>query len=364
MKNIITILTDWWGEILIYQLEKFLPNIKIERLNKWLLWKKSFDWWELNNALKMRSYEDDNTFDILHYNNWLDPIICKIPKNKITIFQSHSIHFWLDLKNTLYDLETGFKKFLGFFIHFIYKIFFYFKIKKFDLYFTSIPAALPYAIKFRKDAIWLPNAIDFELFDREYETIELDKNYINIFLPSAIRIQKNQQKAWEIIDIFCRKHQNIKIYMIRHSSSNYKLVKMYLEKYKDNIIWLPIIERIKIWSYYKTDWDLVLWSLWYSDDYAMLNMMELEAMACKSPIVAMDSFEIIKTKYSEIDNLALKLLEDKDFKNEYIEKNYEYVKKIHSLENIAEIYLENLKPFLKSKLNLSEEEINSLSINI
>lgn len=353
MKNKINILTDWWWEILIYQLKDFLPSyISIERLNKWLLWKKSFDWWELNNALKMRKYEDDKDFSILHYNNWLDPVICKIPKNKITIFESHSIHFWLNLRNTLYDLETRTKKILWYFIHYIYMIFFYFRINKFDLYFTSIPAALPFAKKYRKDAFWLPNAIDFKLFEKEYELLDLDKEFINIFLPSAIRIQKNQLKAWEIIDNIFKKNHKVKIYAIKHNSSNNKLVWNFLEKYKDSIVWLPIIERDNIWKYYKSDWDLVLWSLWPYDDYAMLNMIELEAMACKAPIVAMDSFEIIKTKYDDIEKLAFKILEDKEFKKNYIERNYNYVKKVHSLESVSKIYLEKLKPLLKSKFNI------------
>ena len=353
MRNKINILTDWWWEILIYQLQKKLSSyFYIERLNIWLLWKKSFDWWDFKNSFLMRKFEDDSRFMILHYNNWLDPIICKIPKNKITIFESHSIHFWLDLKNALYILDTPLKKNIGFFIHFIYKIFFFFKIKKFDLYFTSIPSALPYAKKIRSDTIWLPNAIDFELFDKEFNTIKLDKKYINIFLPTSVRIIKNQTKAWKIIDNLSQKYKNIKIYIIKYPISNYKLINKYLKKYKDNIIWLPLIKRELIWKYYKADWDLVLWSMWPYKNYSMLNMIELELMACKAPVVAMDSFEIIKTKYDDIEKLSWKVLENKDFRNYYIKKNYNYVKNIHSLENVSKIYLKNLKPFLEDKLGI------------
>lgn len=343
MKNKLKILTDWWWEILIYQLERFLPNIQIERLNKWLLWKKSFDWWDLKNSIIMRKYENKNDFQIIHYNNWLDPITCRIPKNKITIFESHSIHIWLNLKNALNDLETPFKKIIGFFIHFIYKFIFIYKINKFDIYYTSIPSVLQYAQKFRNDAIWLPNAIDFELFEKKYDVINLDSNFINIFLPSGVRIRKNQVKAWEIIDNLFNKYKNIKIYIIEHKSANYKLVEKYIKKYKNNIIWLPLIDRENIWNYFKANWNLVLWSLWPYDNYAMLNMIELELMACKAPLVAMDSFEIIKVRYEKIEDLAFKVLEDKVFKDNYVDKNYKYVRKVHSLENIAYIYLDNLK---------------------
>lgn len=359
MKNKLKILTDWWWEILIYQFNNYIDNIEIERLNKWLLWKKSFDWGELKNSLKMRSFEKDIRFDILHYNNWLDPIICNIPKNKFTIYESHSIHFWLDLFNSLYVIESPIKRFLGFFIHYIYFILFYFKIKKFDLYFTSIPSALPYAKKIRKDAIWLPNAIDFKLFEKDYDLLKLDKNYINIFLPTSVRVLKNQRKAWEIIDKIFYKYSNIRLYIINHNWSNYNLIYDYLEKYRNNIVWLPMIDRESIWCYYKSDWNLVFWSLWHKDNYAMLNMIELESMACKAPIVAMDSFEIIKVKYNDIESLAFKIIEDKIFRNNYVNKNYEYVKNIHSLENVSNMYINTIKKSILFKLKTTYEPKNT-----
>ena len=344
------ILTDSWWEILIYQLAQVSDFFSIERLNKDLLGKKSFDGSEFKNALEMRKRELDSTYDILHYNNRMDMVLCRIPSRKVTIYESHSIHFGLDLKNTLYDLETPWKKFTGFFIHFIYKIIFFFRIKKVDVYFTGIPSPLPYAQKFRKDAIRLPNAIDFPLFERHYGAISLDKSFINIFLPSAIRVQKYQQKAWEIIDNMSQKYDNIKIYTIDHKTSNHKLVKTYLDKYADRIVWLPMVPREDIGNYYTADFDLVLWSLWPYDDYAMLNMMELECMACKAPIVAMDSFEIIKTPFAQIEDLAWRVLEDVMFRKEYVQRNYDYVKRVRSLESVHKLYYDTLKPIVLKKL--------------
>jgi len=353
MNKKIKILTDSWWEIIIYALKNYLNDFEIKRFNIDLLWKKSFDWWDCKNAIKLRKYENKKDFEIIHYNNWCDPIISKIPKNKITIFESHSIHIWLDLKNALNISENIFKKNIIFFIHFFYKTIFYFRIKKYDLYFVSILCILKYAKKIRKDVIWIPNIIDFSLFEKEYKTLNLDKKYYNIFLPTTIRKIKNQGKNWKIIENIFKKYKNIKIYVIKHPSSNYKLIEKSLEKFKENIIWLPLIERNNLWKYYKSDWNLVLWSMWPYDDYAMLNMIELEAMACRCPIVAMDSFEIIKTKYEDIEKLAFKVLEDKQFRKDYIEKNYNYVKKIHSAENVSKIYLENLKPLLKEKFNIN-----------
>lgn len=354
MKNKLNILTDWWWEILIYQFQKFLPKgINIERLNKGILGKKSFDGWDFKNALLMRNYESHNDFPILHYNNWLDPVLCKLPKDKVTIFESHTIQLGFSLYNSVYILDWFIKRVLAFFVHFIYKVLFIIYIKKIDVYFVSIPSIMQYASKVRKDVVWLPNAIDFSVFEKNQKTIDLDKNYINIFLPTSVRKIKNQQKAWEVIDNISKKYNNLRIYIINHNTSNYSLIDNYIKKYKDCITWLPLVNREDIGWYYKTDWDLMFWSLWYNDDYAMLNLIELEAMVCKAPVVVMDSFEIIKVKYKDIEQLAWNLLEDKDFKKKYIKRNFNYVKDVHSLESVSKIYIDTLRPVIKRKLGVT-----------
>lgn len=345
MHKNINILTDWWWEILIYPFEAYLKNIKIERLNKWILWKKSFDWGDFKNALYMRKYENNYNFDVIHYNNWVDPIVCKFPKDKITIYESHSIHIWLNFNKTIIDIESKIKKIICFFIYPFYKIIFYYKINKVNIYYTSIPSVLPYAKKIRKDAIWLPNVVDFNLFWIVNDKLNLDKNYINIFLPTSIRKRKNQIKSWEIINNFSKKYNNLRLYVVNHPSSNYDSIDKYIKKFKNNIIWVPLIPREKLPIYYNSDWNIVFWSLYKHDDYAMLNMIELEAMACKCPIIATDSFEIIKISYENIEKLAWKVLEDNNYKNYYVNRNYDYVKKYHSIENVSKIYFENLKKY-------------------
>jgi len=354
MKNKLKILTDGWWEILIYQLKDFL-DFDIQRLNKWILKKKSFDGGDFKNALIMRKFENNNDFQIIHYNNWLDPLLCSVPKNKVTIFQSHGIHIGLWFRNSMRALEKPYKIFIWAPLHILYQLFLRYKIHKFDVYLTSIPSALPYAQRFRKNAIWLPNAIDFNFFNKDIWCLDLDHNYINIFLPSAIRILKNQRKAWEIIDVISQKYPNrIKVYIIEHPGSNEQLVKDYLKKFDKHIIWLPLIDRERISIYYKSPWDLVLWNMCQHPTNAMLNMIELEAMACKAPIVAMDVFEVIKVSYDKIEELALKVLEDTWYRKEYVKRNYSYVKSKHSIENVSKRYAWILLEYtLKKGLNLN-----------
>ena len=82
---------------------------------------------------------------------------------------------------------------------------------------------------------------------------------------------------------------------------------------------------------------------------AMLNMVELEAIACRAPIVAMDVFEIIKVPYDKIMDLSFKVLENKDFKKTYIDTNYNYVKNTHSVENVAKLYESILSKCIEDK---------------
>ncbi|MDR2640881.1 MAG: hypothetical protein LBC61_06395 [Candidatus Peribacteria bacterium] len=89
---------------------------------------------------------------------------------------------------------------------------------------------------------------------------------------------------------------------------------------------------------YSANWDLVLGAFYYEKFAAILNTIELEAMACKAPIIACDLNEIIFKPLDEIENLAYKIIDDKEFRKAYVEKNYKYVLKVHSTKNVAKIY--------------------------
>jgi hypothetical protein len=59
-------------------------------------------------------------------------------------------------------------------------------------------------------------------------------------------------------------------------------------------------------------------------------MIELEAMACKAPIIVSDLNELIFKNFVELKELAFNIIENKDFREKYIEKNYEYILSKHS----------------------------------
>jgi len=91
--------------------------------------------------------------------------------------------------------------------------------------------------------------------------------------------------------------------------------------------------------------------------------MPMQIMACKKPIVTYDTHELIKVERENLFDLTKRIFEDRKFKNEYIERNYQYTIDFHSEKAICKIHLENLKPFMKTKLGLTNKEIDDLIIN-
>jgi len=76
-------------------------------------------------------------------------------------------------------------------------------------------------------------------------------------------------------------------------------------------------------------------------------MIENEAMACKAPVLCCDLNEIIFEPLEKLEDLAYKIIEDKKYRNWYIERNYDYIKKVHSCEAVAKIYEEDIKELMK-----------------
>jgi len=78
--------------------------------------------------------------------------------------------------------------------------------------------------------------------------------------------------------------------------------------------------------------------------------MPMQIMACKKPIVTYDMHELIKIEREGLLDLTKKLLEDKEFQDLSVEKNYRYVHDMHSEQSICRMHVENLMPFMKVKL--------------
>ena len=100
-------------------------------------------------------------------------------------------------------------------------------------------------------------------------------------------------------------------------------------------------------NYYSANRDLLLGSFFLEKPYAMLNMIENEAIACKAPVLCCDLNEVIFEPLENLEDLAYKIIEDKEYREWYIERNYQYIKKTHSCEAVVKIYEEDIKELMK-----------------
>lgn len=72
-----------------------------------------------------------------------------------------------------------------------------------------------------------------------------------------------------------------------------------------------------------------------------MGSVEREAMACCTPVVAYDKYELKTT--NNLDKLAIRLLRDQNFRQEYVKRNYNYaIKHFHSsakyMSTILKVY--------------------------
>jgi len=309
-----------------------LNNILIIWLNK----DKYYNYNDYNVFSKLNIELEKDKYNIVHMNSWFDLFVFKRKKWVKYIFESHAIHPGISLKYSLLITESFTNKIVIVLFYPIFKLIFLLKIKQIDLYLVSIPWLLDLTKNY--NSLWLPNPIDITLFYKNENHLELDNNYINIFYPTWLREIKNPVFAFELIKKIKLKYNNTRFYFIKQSVSNYKRYEKYIKNIEENIIWLDQIDRDKITYYYSADWDLVLGSFYPEKPYAVLNMIELEAMACKAPIIVSDLNELIFKNFVELKELAFNIIENKDFREKYIEKNYEYILSKHSWENVAKIY--------------------------
>jgi hypothetical protein len=68
-------------------------------------------------------------------------------------------------------------------------------------------------------------------------------------------------------------------------------------------------------------------------------MIELEAMACKSPIICHDLYEILFIDLKDILTVSHKIIDDLKYREKYVDRNYEYIKSVHSTKKVLSHYI-------------------------
>lgn len=280
-------------------------------------------------------------YDILQFNRseafWL---FNKIP-NQLSIFEIHGFDVGVNGKIYLQDLHNKFKYYLGLLIDKIISKKIIRNIHKVDLFYCSTPDLVePIYNWCGRKPVWLPNPIDFSLFTPNGNTDNLPGNPA-CFLAARLHGDKKPGVA---IDIF-----------INHIKKAYPEATLHLlntgelaEKYKNELVdkktyfWYDYMSKEELASKIRGA-DLVF------GDFSIgaLSLLPMQVMALKKPIVTLDNYEVIKIKTDELANLSIKLLRDEEFRNNFIERNYNYIIKTHDPKEIAMVHYENIKKILK-----------------
>gem|GEM_PF-1885398 len=301
---------------------------------------KSWRYDFINNYLhlkKMRLQGKLAEFDVLHCSIWSNMTNMVPKKNQIGISHWHGFSLGVNSKNALSD-SNRFNQLLGKTLNPLVEKRIREAIQKYTLIYAAIPNVLAELKKIREDAVWLPNPINTELFSPHGDKVKMEGEPA-IFFPTRFHKMKTPEIGMKIFDDIKKSFPQAKLHLIRYPNrfSQYGYYREVLHKYKSDIVWHDFIPREQLPSLYRS-FDLVIGSF----GKGLLNLVELEAMACKTAVVSYDNYEFIKKDISELPGLALKLLESKTFKNSYVQNAFEYVCEVHSQEKVAQQHRKNL----------------------
>jgi len=211
------------------------------------------------------------------------------------------------------------------------------KYKEADLLVVSTPNMLEHAKKIRKDAIWLPNPIDTEVFNPRGSKVKLEGNP-SVFLPTRLHAFKNPLFGVNLFNKIKEKYPDAKLHMIRYGGGEDPLFGAFkrIVNMKD-VVYHDKMKREELSKYYRSA-DLILGQ--FNPNLAALGMVELEAMACGGAVISLDKYEIYTYPINTLERLALRIVEDKKFRDSYIKKNIAYIKKMHSPEGVSRLCID------------------------
>jgi glycosyltransferase involved in cell wall biosynthesis len=270
-------------------------------------------------------------YDIIHINNWENFLNFWSRKWKVMIGESHWFHFWLNFWDTLKHFN-GAKKIFARIIETILVRGIHRRIRKFDLYYVSTPNMLKYAKKIRIDTKWLPNSIDLNIFIPEWKKAEMKWNPV-IFYPTRLHSFKNPKFWIELFHKIKEKYPDAVLHLIHYPNGGDAHYLKYRNELinKNSYVWHNFKTKEELAEMFRAS-DIVLWH--FHQDLWMMSLVELQAVACKTPVISYDKYEI-KTYLKDLETITFDILWDRKKREDFVIKNKEIVLKNHSAKNIA-----------------------------
>lgn len=190
------------------------------------------------------------------------------------------------------------------------------------------------AIKLRSDTILNPWPVNFKIFNPNIEAENLEGEPA-IFLPTRLDRRKGITEALAIWREIKRNYPKAKLHLIEWG----ELVPNLKKTLENDAVWHTFMYPEKYVRVLRGA-NLVLGQFWQGT----IGYVEREAMACRVPIVVYDKYELKTT--SNLNKLAIRLLKDQNFRQQYTENNYNYAKKqfdpAKQMSTILKVYEELL----------------------
>ncbi|MBU4217090.1 glycosyltransferase [Candidatus Parcubacteria bacterium] len=284
---------------------------------------------------KMKNY------GIIHLNRAEAFLLFKKIPGQISIFEIHGFDIGVCGELYLKDLHSPTKQRLGLFLDKLIEN----KIKKniqlADIFYCSTPDLVEPITKWcGRKPTWLPNPIDTSLFVPEGGVIKLEGEPA-CFLAARLHGDKKPEVAIDIFENTIKKHFSK---ATLHLIASGELTDLYKRKLNDS--------KTYFWHGYMSKEELAAKlrgaDLVFGDfSIGALSLLPMQVMALRRPLVSFDNYETLKTSVAEMPGLAIKLLTDDKFKNDIVEKNYQYILNNHDSESVAKIHYNNLLNFKK-----------------
>jgi len=234
--------------------------------------------------------------------------------------------------------------------------------------------------RIRKDAIRLDrNFVDTDIFNEKIKPCKLTKKKFTFLSAQRVGTEKGIEKIWEAIKFCKTDFEILQVKWFNQGSShtveefdqlneiNRKLV----NKIPKQVKFIPLIKRKELGTYFVAV-DAIMGQM----RSGIQGGIERDAAFCKKPVICftdpnkpnfIDGEKIIppflpqSNDPKEIAKIIDKIVESNEFRENLIQKQYEYIKKVSSPELVTKDWEKIFKNILKKnknlKLNLSIFEI-------
>jgi len=303
---------------------------KLNFIDDYFLYRK----WQRQGKLK--------DFDILHINAWANFLNYKRVKGQVSVGESHGYHLGVNFERFLIDEASFVKRNASRVMELLLSKKINEKIQEFDLHYCSTAdMEKPLREMVRSDVKWLPNPIDTSVFNLNGPKRKL-KGDPAVFFPTRLHKDKRPEIGINIFrEHILKEFPDATLHFLHQPfNSEYDYWK---KKLGDNKTYHWDLEYMphKTLAEYFRGADLVMGAF----SIGALALIELQAMACGTPVIVNDLYEL-KTPIDKLGDLSVKLLGNKTFRDKWIKDKVNYVENTHSPNAVAKMHLKNLKKFV------------------